>query len=217
MKPLDRQSLERFLGRTAGGGSAARLRPGQYDAIETVWTARKDTLVLAPTGWGKSLLWMLPAAVLREATDCDEEKYPGLCVVVCPLLALLRDQADRCEDFELAVVQLHSSGASNVAKAIADIEGDDELAPDDHTPRRVQSRCESRVSRAKKKLASLRWAGANKSNTNCFSVRYQPKLLTSCSLPPRSVHARERAPAAIPNYLFPFPRLVCEPCRGEWD
>ncbi|WP_256106449.1 RecQ family ATP-dependent DNA helicase [Streptomyces sp. ODS05-4] len=56
------------------------LRPGQTAAMEHVLAGR-DTLVVMPTGAGKSAVYQVPALLL-----------PGPTVVVSPLLALQRDQ-----------------------------------------------------------------------------------------------------------------------------
>ncbi|MFJ8588822.1 RecQ family ATP-dependent DNA helicase [Streptomyces sp. NPDC093595] len=57
-----------------------RLRPGQTEAMEAVMAGR-DTLVVMPTGAGKSAVYQVPTLLL-----------PGPTVVVSPLLALQRDQ-----------------------------------------------------------------------------------------------------------------------------
>ena len=56
------------------------FRPGQEAAIETL-LARRNALMVMPTGSGKSLCFQIPALVMR-----------GLTVVVSPLIALMQDQ-----------------------------------------------------------------------------------------------------------------------------
>ena len=58
------------------------FRPGQAQAVEAVLGGR-DTLVVLPTGGGKSLCYQVPALLL-----------PGLTVVVSPLISLMKDQVD---------------------------------------------------------------------------------------------------------------------------
>jgi len=58
------------------------FRPLQAEIVEHC-LAGKDALVLMPTGGGKSLCFQLPAL-----------KFPGITVVVSPLIALMKDQVD---------------------------------------------------------------------------------------------------------------------------
>ncbi len=88
--------LERYWGYTA-------FRPLQRDAMEAVLAGR-DSVVVLPTGGGKSLCFQVPALV-----------GDGLAIVVSPLIALMKDQVDTLVGNGVPAACLHS-GLSDAAR-----------------------------------------------------------------------------------------------------
>jgi ATP-dependent DNA helicase RecQ len=82
-----------------------RFRPGQREACEAALAGR-DTLVVMPTGSGKSLCYQLPALLSEDLT-----------VVVSPLVALMQDQVDalrvRGAGDRVALVNAQQEAAAN--------------------------------------------------------------------------------------------------------
>ena len=81
--------LKRYWGFT-------EFRPVQERIIRSAMAGR-DTLALMPTGGGKSLTYQVPGLA-----------QPGLCIVVTPLIALMKDQVDRLRARRIPAVAIHS-------------------------------------------------------------------------------------------------------------
>ncbi|MDO4539678.1 MAG: RecQ family ATP-dependent DNA helicase [Syntrophomonadaceae bacterium] len=72
-------------------------RAGQREIVEAIMAGR-DVLAVMPTGYGKSLCYQLPAAVL-----------PGLTLVISPLIALMKDQVEALRRMGLPAAYLNRS------------------------------------------------------------------------------------------------------------
>src|ERR1700761_5148413 len=96
------QLLERF--------GLESFRPGQREAVSAALAGR-DSLVVMPTGGGKSLCYQLPA--LADI---------GLVVVVSPLIALMADQWRRLQEAGVSATMLASGmEEGHNAQALRDI------------------------------------------------------------------------------------------------
>ncbi len=88
------QTMEKVLKERFGYPS---FRPGQREAIESILSGQ-DTLVMLPTGTGKSLCYQLPGYI--------EE---GTTLIVSPLLSLMQDQVENLKlQGEKSVVSINS-------------------------------------------------------------------------------------------------------------
>ncbi|MCX6842696.1 MAG: DNA helicase RecQ [candidate division WOR-3 bacterium] len=74
-----------------------RFLPLQREAIECA-VAGQDSVVVLPTGGGKSLCYQVPAVTM-----------PGLAVVVSPLISLMKDQVDGLAECGIPAARLDSS------------------------------------------------------------------------------------------------------------
>ena len=75
----------------------AAFRPLQQDIINSVLEG-KDSLALLPTGGGKSVCFQVPALVKE-----------GICIVVSPLIALMKDQVQALKKRGVSAASMDSS------------------------------------------------------------------------------------------------------------
>ncbi len=86
----------------------ASFRPGQKEAVEAALEGR-DSLIVMPTGGGKSLCYQLPGLATEDLT-----------IVVSPLIALINDQWRRLTAAGHPVAMISSGMSSEAARAALD-------------------------------------------------------------------------------------------------
>jgi ATP-dependent DNA helicase RecQ len=89
----DRQEIQQVLSRFWGH---EKFRPLQEEIILSVLEG-KDTLALMPTGGGKSLTFQVSAMAME-----------GICLVITPLIALMKDQVDQLHQRKIKAMAIHS-------------------------------------------------------------------------------------------------------------
>jgi len=89
MSDLTRSILKQYWGYPT-------FRPLQEDIVDAVMAGR-DTLALLPTGGGKSICFQVPAMAME-----------GVCLVITPLIALMKDQVAHLVEKGIAAAAIYS-------------------------------------------------------------------------------------------------------------
>ena len=93
-KSLD--DLEEIRGILTRFWGYSQFRPLQEEIISSVLQG-EDTLALMPTGGGKSITFQVPSLAME-----------GICIVVTPLIALMKDQVDQLLSRKIKAAAIHS-------------------------------------------------------------------------------------------------------------
>lgn len=93
--------MQQFLSILKENWGYDAFRPLQADIIQSI-ASGKDTLGLMPTGGGKSLTFQVPAMAME-----------GVCIVVTPLIALMKDQVDNLKKRGIRAAAIYSGMTSD--------------------------------------------------------------------------------------------------------
>lgn len=99
----------------------------QREAIDSI-LGGKDTLVILPTGSGKSLCYQLPALMAK-----------GVCLVVSPLIALMKDQVQQLNKRNIPAAALYSGLSAEESREVYRNALDEEIKLLYVSPERLQS------------------------------------------------------------------------------
>jgi len=109
------------------------FRPGQTGAIRSILSGR-DTLVVMPTGGGKSICYQVPALLL-----------PGLTLVVSPLIALMLDQVSALQARHIPAELINSTLTPEEIRARLELARTGQLKLLYVAPERFESRAFARA------------------------------------------------------------------------
>ena len=105
--------LDRLVGR-----DDATFRDGQWEAVDALVNHGRRALVVQRTGWGKSAVYFVATALLRDAGA-------GPTLLVSPLLALMRDQVAAAARAGVRAAEISSSNADRWGEVLAALEADE--------------------------------------------------------------------------------------------
>jgi ATP-dependent DNA helicase RecQ len=115
-----RECAEEVLRRLAG--EQAVLREDQWRAIEALVIDRRRVLCVQRTGWGKSAVYFVATALLRDGiTAVAGEPPAGPTVIVSPLLALMRNQVEAAARAGIRARTINSANLDEWSEITAEI------------------------------------------------------------------------------------------------
>jgi ATP-dependent DNA helicase RecQ len=100
------------------GREDADFRDGQLEAIEQLVDRRGRVLCVQRTGWGKSAVYFVATAMMREAGS-------GPTILVSPLIALMRNQLDAASALGIEAATVNSSNRDDWEETFERVDRDE--------------------------------------------------------------------------------------------
>ncbi|MDA3969790.1 MAG: DNA helicase RecQ [Desulfobulbaceae bacterium] len=104
------------------------FRPHQREIVQSILDGR-DVFAVMPTGGGKSLCYLLPALL-----------KPGLCLVISPLISLMKDQVDNAREVGIRAAFLNSTQSPDERRQVVSAIHEGELDVLYVAPERLSTR-----------------------------------------------------------------------------
>ena len=76
----------------------SELKDKQMEIIEAIVTNKRDVVGLLPTGYGKSMTFLVPPLITKK-----------VCIVISPLISLMEDQKEKLVERDIPVAALHGN------------------------------------------------------------------------------------------------------------
>ena len=76
----------------------SELKDKQMEIIETIIDKKKDVVGLLPTGFGKSMTYLIPPLITKKT-----------CIIISPLISLMEDQKEKLIEKDIPVSALHGN------------------------------------------------------------------------------------------------------------
>ena len=210
-----RDQAERYL--RALAGEHALLRDDQWTAISALVADRRRALVVQRTGWGKSAVYFVATALLRD-------RGAGPTVIVSPLLALMRNQVAAAERAGIHARTINSANTqewqqvyNEVAPARPSIAGQPGTAEQPGVPRPGAARAH-RGSRADRDRRGTLHLGLGprlpaRLPAHPHAARDLPRGIPVLAT---TATANARVTGTSPNNSAPGPTTTCSCCAGRW-
>jgi ATP-dependent DNA helicase RecQ len=91
----------------------SELKPKQMEIIEAIVNDKKDVIGLLPTGYGKSMTFLIPPLITKK-----------VCIIISPLISLMEDQKEKLVERNIPVAALHGNNYNKDKEIFQIIDGE---------------------------------------------------------------------------------------------